>query len=170
MIKDLYENEFGKMAGTFYSDLFGYDIEVWYEKNIPQEYVIKSIQYLNNLNKDFLESMCAAIKRYYEHYKEILPDLCDEIPAEILSDFETNPTSILKYLNIGIYVLDKYNFQNADTFVIHLSGECAWAGDEGITIAAKDDKLLYVGPWKDTFSVRNDRIKATSVERMFNYA
>ena len=29
MIKDIYENELGKMIGTFYSDIFGYDIEVW---------------------------------------------------------------------------------------------------------------------------------------------
>ncbi|MFG6355988.1 MAG: hypothetical protein K1W26_04045 [Acetatifactor sp.] len=95
MIKDLYENELGKMIGTFYSDIFGYDIEVWYDKSIPQEYVEKNIQYLNNMDHDFLKTICIAVKRYYQGYKQIMPDLCDEIPENILTDFEADPTSIL---------------------------------------------------------------------------
>lgn len=52
MIKDLYENELGKMVGTFYSNILGYDVAIWYDKDISQENVEKNIQYLNHLNKD----------------------------------------------------------------------------------------------------------------------
>ncbi len=170
MIKDLCENEVGRMAGTFYSDILGYDIEVWYSKNIPQDYVEKNIQYINNLDKDFLTDICTAIKRYYEHYKELFPDLCEEITDDILKDFDEDPTSILKYINIGVYSLDEHNVTDADNTVIHLGGDCAWAGDEGITIAAKRNHLLYVGPWIDTFNVWNGHIKDSITGRMFNYA
>lgn len=169
MIKDLYENKFGDMVGTFYSDIFGYDIQVWYKKGLPSEYVEKNIQYLNNLDKNFLVSICAAVKRYYEYYKTMFPDLCEEIPENIIKDYEENPTSILKYLDIGTYTLDEYNLTDGDVPVINLGGDCAWAGDEGITIAAKNNKLLYVGPWK-TFNVWTTNVGSGRLERMFNYA
>ena len=170
MIKHLYENEFSEMVGTFYSDVLGYDVEVWYDKSIPQECVEKNIQYFNHLDNDFLESICIAIKRYYQAYKQIFPDLCDEIPDGILTDFEEEPTSILKYLSIGIYSLDKRNLTDTNIPILHLSGECAWSGDEGITIAAKNNQLLYVGPWKDTFNIWNNSIKPNRIAEMFNYA
>lgn len=170
MIKDIYENELGKMIGTFYSDIFGYDIEVWYDKSIPQEYVEKNIQYLNNMDYDFLNTICIAVKRYYQGYKQIMPDLCDEIPENILTDFEAEPTSILTYLSIGTYSLDKWNAADENTLILHLSGECAWSGDEGITIAARNNQLLYVGPWKETFGIWNDSIKPDRISEMFNYA
>ena len=170
MIKDLYENEFSKMVGTFYSDVLGYDVEVWYDKNISQECVEKNIQYFNHLDNGFLESICIAIKRYYQAYNQIFPDLCDEIPESILADFEEEPTSILKYLSIGTYSLDEWNLIDTNIPVLHLSGGCAWSGDKGITIAAKNNQLLYVGPWRATCNIWNNSMKPSRLDEMFNYA
>lgn len=170
MIKDLYENELGKMVGIFYSDIFGYDIEVWYDKGISQECVEKNIEYFNHPDQDFLESVCMAVKRYYQAYTQIMPDLCDEIPESILTDFEEEPTSILKYLSIGVYSLDQTNLTDPDIPVLHISGECAWSGDEGITIAAKNNQLLYVGPWRAVSNIWDSRIKPDRLSEMFNYA
>jgi hypothetical protein len=73
MISDLYEKA-GYMVGTFYSSILGYNVEVWYDKDISQEYVERNIQYLNELDQNFLVSICDALRRYYENYQEILPD------------------------------------------------------------------------------------------------
>lgn len=168
MIKDLYENESGCMEGIFYSDVLGYDVKVMYKKNISQEYVEKNIQYLNNLKGEFLESICAAVKRYYENYRIMYPDLCEDLPEDILDDFEKDPKSILKYIDIGVYHFDNYNKKDEDVPVINLGGDCAWSGDEGITIAAKDNQLIYVGPW-EKLNVWIGRMDS-GVNRMFNYA
>ena len=164
MLNNVYENDLGYMVGTFYSNVFECDIDVWYKKHISREYVEKNIQYLNDLDNDFLLSICAALKRYYEDYKRSLPDLCEDIPYDILHDFEKEPRSILKYVNIGVYKFDEFRIDEEAIPVINLRGSCEWSGDEGITIAAKNNQLLYVGPWKN-FNVWDSRWNT-----MFNYA
>ena len=67
MIKNLYEDDLGYMVGTFYSDILGYDIEVRYDKELSQKYVEKNIYYFNNLEQEFLVSICDALRRYYEN-------------------------------------------------------------------------------------------------------
>ena len=57
MVKELNENDLGLMVGKFYSDVFGYDIEVMYEKGISQEYVERNIEYFNNLDQNFIINM-----------------------------------------------------------------------------------------------------------------
>lgn len=164
MIENIYENEVGYMVGTFYADVFGYEMEVWYKKDISIEYVEKNIQYLNNLDREFLVGICIALRKYYEDYKRILPDLCEDIHQDIIKDFEKDPTSILSYIDIGTYRFDKYSIIDENIPVINLGGDCAWSGDEGVTIAAKNNQLLYVGPWSD-FNVWSSKLDV-----MFNYA
>lgn len=168
MIKDLYENDLGLMVGTFYSNIFGYDIEVMYDKDISPKYVEKNIQYFNDLNPDFLLDICEALKRYYENNKKLYPDLYDELPSDILDDFEKDPTSILMYVKIGVYRFHKCSASDEAIPVLNLGGACEWAGDAGITITAKNDQLLYVGRWQD----RNvwDNREESRLERIFNYA
>lgn len=168
MIKDLYENDLGFMVGTFYSNIFKYDIEVIYDKDISPNYVEKNIQYLNNLNQAFLLDICSALKRYYENNKALYPDLCDELPPDILDDFKEDPASILKYVKIGVYRFHKCSANDEDIPVLNLCGACEWAGDAGITIIAKNDRLLYVGRWQDR-NVWDNRAES-GLERMFNYA
>ena len=168
MIKDLHENEFGCMEGIFYSDILGYDVKVMYKKNISQEYVEKNIQYLNNLKGEFLEIMCTAVKRYYESYKIMYPDLCEDLPEDILDDFEKDPESILQYIDIGVCHFDECDKKDEDVPVINIGGDCAWSGDEGITIAAKDNHLVYVGPWEKLNVWINGM--DSGANRMFNYA
>ena len=164
MIKDIYENEVGYMVGTFYADIFGYEIEAWFKKDISLDYVEKNIEYLNNLDREFLVKICEALRRYYEDYTRIVPDLCEDIPQDIIKDFEKDPISILNYIDLGTYEFDNYSITDENIPVINLSGDCAWSGDEGVTIAAKNNCLLYVGPWTEF----NVWISASN--EMFNYA
>ncbi len=171
MIKDIYENDLGTMEGTFYSELFGYDLQVRYAKNIPLEYIEKNIQHFNNLESEFVLNICDALKRYYQFYKAEYPDLCEEceeIQGNVLKDFEEDPKSILRYVRIGTYKFDEYDIGNEDIPVLNLRGDCAWSGDKGITIVAKNNQLLYVGTWKD-LNVWDDR-EESRLEKMFNFA
>ena len=54
MIRDIFENHLGFMEGTFFSELFGYDITVRYDKDIPLAYIEKNIEYFNNLDQEIV--------------------------------------------------------------------------------------------------------------------
>lgn len=171
MIKEIYENEFGKMEGTFYSELFGYDMRVTYAKEIPLEYVEKNIQSLNHLKPEMVLKICDALKRYYDFYKAEYPDLCEEcedILGDITQNFERNPESVFQYIKLGVYKFDQYDAVYEDVPVINLRGDCMWSGDSGITIVAKGDQLLYVGSWKEC-NVWDNRVESR-LAKMFNYA
>ena len=60
----------------------------------------------------------------------------------------------MKYIDIGIYKFDEYDVENENVLVLNLSGDCEWDGDRQITILAKDNNLIYVGPWTE-YSVWN---------------
>lgn len=147
MIKDLHENEFKEMVGTFYSTVLGYEIEVMYAKDISQNYVEKNIEYFNNLDSAFVEKLCAALKRFFDDYYEMNPDLSEDFADDLIEEYDTDPKSILKYIDIGIYKFDEYDVENENVPVLNLSGDCEWDGDEQITILAKDNNLVYVGPF-----------------------
>lgn len=147
MIKDLHENEFKEMVGTFYSTVLGYEIEVMYAKDISQNYVEKNIEYFNNLDSAFVEKLCATLKRFFDDYYEMNPDLSEDFADDLIEEYDTDPKSILKYIDIGIYKFDEYDVENENVPVLNLSGDCEWNGDRQITILAKDNNLVYVGPF-----------------------
>ena len=147
MIKDLHENEFKEMVGTFYSTVLGYEIEVMYTKNISQSYVEKNVEYFNNLDPAFVEKLCAALKRFFDDYYEMNPDLSEDFADDLIEEYDTDPKSILKYIDIGIYKFDEYDVENENVPVLNLSGDCEWNGDQQITIMAKDNNLVYVGSY-----------------------
>ena len=149
MIKDLHENEFKEMVGTFYSTVLGYEIEVMYAKDISQNYVEKNVEYFNNLDSAFVEKLCAALKRFFDGYYEMNPDLSEDFADDLIEEYDTDPKSILKYIDIGVYYFDEYDVENENVPVLNLSGDCEWDGDRQITILAKDNNLVYVGPWTD---------------------
>ena len=129
----------------FCSTVLGYEIEVMYNKDIDQNYVEKNIEYFNNLDSIFLEKICAALKRYFDAYYKINPDLSEDFADELIEEYKTNSTSILKYIDIGIYAFDKYSPENENVPVLNLTGDCERNVDEQITILAKDNQLVYVG-------------------------
>ena len=147
MIKDLHENEFKEMVGTFYSTVLGYEIEVMYAKDISLNYVEKNIEYFNNLDSAFVEKLCAALKRFFDDYYEMNPDLSEDFADDLIEEYDTDPKSILKYIDIGIYKFDEYDVENENVPVLNLSGDCEWNGDQQITIMAKDNNLVYVGSY-----------------------
>ena len=147
MIKDLHENEFEEMVGTFYSTVLGYEIEVMYAKDISQNYVEKNIEYFNNLDSAFVEKLCATLKRFFDDYYEMNPDLSEDFADDLIEEYDTDPKSILKYIDIGIYKFDEYDVENENVPVLNLSGDCEWNGDQQITIMAKDNNLVYVGSY-----------------------
>lgn len=171
MIKELHENDLGIMEGVFYSELLGYDMQVRYAKDIPVEYIEKNIQYFNHLEPEFVLRICEALKRYYEFYKGEYPDLCEEceeVQGDVLKAFEKDPETILEYVRIGTYKFDECNIADEDIPVLNLRGDCAWSGDKGVTIAAKNNQLVYVGTWQER-NVWDDR-EESRLEKMFNYA
>lgn len=152
MIRDIFENHLGFMEGTFFSELFGYDITVWYEKDIPLAYIEKNIEYFNNLDEEVVLDICSALKRYYEFYKDVLPDVCEEceyIHGDVLKNYEVDPKSILECIHLGTYEFNKCNPEDEDIPVLNLGGDCDWIGDSGVRIAAKNNELLFVGKWCD---------------------
>ena len=167
MIKDLHENEFKEMVGTFYSTVLGYEIEVMYAKDISQNYVEKNIEYFNNLDSAFVEKLCAALKRFFDDYYEMNPDLSEDFADDLIEEYDTDPKSILKYIDIGIYKFDEYDVENENVPVLNLSGDCEWDGDRQITILAKDNNLVYVGPFLN-YSVWNQ--EGIEEIRFDNYA
>lgn len=171
MIKDLFENDLGIMEGTFFSELFGYEMHVWYDKEVPLEYIEKNIQYFNHLESEFVLDICTALKRYYEFYKEEYPDLCDEceeVQGDVLTGYEEDPKSILEYIHVTTYKFSKCNASDEYVPVLNLSGGCAWSGDSGVTIAAKNNQLLFVGEWSD-INLWDDGAKMI-FNSMFNFA
>ena len=147
MIKNLYENDLGYMIGTVYSTVLGYEIEVMYAKDISQSYVEKNVEYFNNLDSAFVEKLCAALKRFFDGYYKMNPDLSDYFADDLIEEYDTDPKSILKYIDIGIYKFDEYDVENENVPVLNLSGDCEWNGDQQITIMAKDNNLVYVGSY-----------------------
>jgi hypothetical protein len=147
MIKNLYENDLGYMIGTFYSTVLGYEIEVMYAKDISQSYVEKNVEYFNNLDSAFVEKICVALKRFFDGYYKMNPDLSEDFADDLIEEYDTDPKSILKYIDIGIYKFDEYDVENENVPVLNLSGDCEWNGDQQITIMAKDNNLVYVGSY-----------------------
>ena len=134
MIRDIFENHVGFMEGTFFSELFGYDITVWYEKDIPLAYIEKNIEYFNNLDQEIVLNICSALKRYY---------------GDVLKNYEEDPKSILECIHLGTYEFNKCKTEDEDIPVLNLGGDCDWSGDSGVRIAAKNNQLLFVGKWCD---------------------
>ena len=112
MIKNLYKNNLGYMIGTVYSTVLGYEIEVMYAKDISLNYVEKNIEYFNNLDSAFVEKLCAALKRFFDGYYKMNPDLSDYFADDLIEEYDTDPKSILKYIDIGTYKFDEYDVEN----------------------------------------------------------
>lgn len=167
MIKNLYKNNLGYMIGTVYSTVLGYEIEVMYPKDISLNYVEKNVEYFNNLDPAFVEKLCAALKRFFDDYYEMYSDLSEYFADDLIEEYDTDPKSILKYIDIGVYRFDEYDVENENVPVLNLSGDCEWNGDAQITILAKDNNLVYVGPFLN-YSVWNQ--EGIEEIRFDNYA
>ena len=167
MIKNLYKNDLGYMIGTVYSTVLGYEIEIMYTNDISLNYVEKNVEYFNNLDPAFVEKLCAALKRFFDDYYEMYPDLSEYFADDLIEEYDTDPKSILKYIDIGVYSFNEYDVENENVPVLNLSGDCEWNGDAQITILAKDNNLVYVGPFLN-YSVWNQ--EGIEEIRFDNYA
>ena len=167
MIKNLYKNNLGYMIGTVYSTVLGYEIEIMYTNDISLNYVEKNVEYFNNLDPAFVEKLCAALKRFFDDYYEMYPDLSEYFADDLIEEYDTDPKSILKYIDIGVYSFNEYDVENENVPVLNLSGDCEWNGDAQITILAKDNNLVYVGPFLN-YSVWNQ--EGIEEIRFDNYA
>ncbi len=167
MIKNLYKNDLGYMIGTVYSTVLGYEIEIMYTNDISLNYVEKNVEYFNNLDPAFVEKLCAALKRFFDDYYEMYPDLSEYFADDLIEEYDTDPKSILKYIDIGVYSFNEYDVENENVPVLNLSGDCEWDGDRQITILAKDNNLVYVGPFLN-YSVWNQ--EGIEEIRFDNYA
>jgi len=154
------------MEGEFYADVLGYEITVMFDKDISQQYVERNLQYFNHLDQEFLQGICVALKRFFDDYYEMFPDLSEDISEELSENYKQNPMSILDYIDIGVYSFDECSIENEDVPVIKIAGDCEWDGDEQVTIMARNNQLVYVGPWTDINIWNQDRL----AHEMYNYA
>ena len=94
-------------------------------------------------------------------------DLCDHISDELIDNYEQDPMSILNYIDIGVYSFNQCSVEDKDIPVIDISGDCEWDGDAQVTIKAKNNRLVYVGPFSD-INIWNE--KAIIAHELYNYA
>ena len=143
LIKNLVENEFEQMEGDIYFNFLKKDISILYEKEVPMEYIIKSIEYLNSLDQNVMRSLCEYAKKFSRKMINNYPDVNYPIGLKNISE----ALEILNYMEILRLKVDMY--KDDSIRVLNLSGSCAWDEDNGIQWLIKEDKVIYVGPWDD---------------------
>lgn len=141
LIKNLKENEFEQMEGEIYFKYLKKDISILFEKEVPMEYVIKNIEYLNNLDEKVIVSLCEYSKKFCQYMMEDYPDVDYPIGLNQVND----PLKIMGFMGILKLKVDMY--RDDSIRVLNLSGWCAWDEDNGIQWLIKEDKVVYVGSW-----------------------
>ena len=50
--------------------------------------------------------------------------LWSQCHSDIIKDFEKDPMSILRFIDLGTHIVDKYSIIDENTPVINLGGDC----------------------------------------------
>ena len=143
LIKNLVENEFEEMEGEVYFNYLKKDISILFDKEVPMEYVVKNINYLNSLDESVILSLCEYSNRFCQRMMHNYPDVSYPTGLNQIN----NPIEILNFMEILRLKVDMYDDDSIS--VLNLSGSCDWDEDNGIQWLIKDDKVVYVGPWDD---------------------
>lgn len=146
LIKEVFENEFGQMEGKVYFDYIKKYITLFFDKEVPMPYVIKTVNYLNNINENVVVDLCRYSKKICEIKMKNYPDA--EYP-DGLSEVK-DPLEIFNYMQINHLKVDMYIDESDQNIpVLNLGGSCDWDEDNGIQWLIKEDKVVYVGVWDD---------------------
>lgn len=54
----------------------------------------------------------------------MLQRLWSQCHSDIIKDFEKDPMSILRFIDLGTHIVDKYSIIDENTPVINLGGDC----------------------------------------------
>ena len=145
-IRNIVDKDSCFLCGKLFSELFGTDMEVWIEKDVPLEYAEKCAKHFTNLSDSFVDDFCERAIKYYEFMREeweeygIFDDIVSEMeqtmPEEIVG------RDILKYIsspNMFISAPEK------DMAGYNIEFNCVWEPEHGLDWIIRGDKTLYVG-------------------------
>lgn len=142
LIRNIFENEYGKMEGEVFFGLINEYIQLSFKKQVPIEYVEKTAELLNGLSEDKMKEICTYSMAYCNDILESYPDFAEELNIEDINSV----TDILKHMEFGMLVVNLPEDMNQ--VGLNLEGSCEWAEDNGIQWIIKNDEIIYVGPWQ----------------------
>lgn len=149
-IKEVREDEFGKMVGMVWFPYLGKEIEVQYDQEVPQEYVENSLLYLSSVKEGLMQEICKYALFFLQDTLENTS--VGELLNEDLMHLE-NPLDVLKYMDFNFLTIDMP--QDFTIPTLNLGGGCDWAESEGFQCLIRNDEVIYLGMWND-WSVWHD--------------
>ena len=141
LIKNIFENEFEEMEGEVYFGYIGKYIHLRFGKDVPEEYVHKVAERLNEFTEEIMCKICNYSIRYCLDKLESYEDIETDIDVDEFNDC----FSILEYMEIEGLVVNKPD--DLKDIGINLEGSCDWDEEQGIQWLIKEDDVVYVGPW-----------------------
>lgn len=161
-IRNLRENESGKMEGEVYFSAAKQDIIVIFDKKVPIDYVKMQIEYLQSLDDKVIQKMCYYANLYRKDIMEECPDKDYPQGLERIED----PLELFEYMGITSLKVDLYKNEGVEKVrVLNLTGWCDWEEENGIEWLIKEDEVVYVGA--------NDWVNiwySPYEDNLFNYA
>lgn len=144
MIKNLHKTEFG-IEGKVPFKLFGCEIDVMIDDDVPVEYAEKCAEAMNDLPKDTVEIICEAAKKYCMWFiNETGEEINDEMTVPIYDG--TPAGEILNNITPSMLIVDA---PKDNSIGYHIECGCDWEIEHGLEITIKDNKVLYVGDFGD---------------------
>lgn len=141
LIRNIYENEYEEMEGEVYFAYIDKYIHLIYEKDIPMDYVYKTVSLLQEFDEQMMYEMCKYSVKYCKDTLERFPDMELDIDVNKLD----NPLNILEYMKITGLIINMP--EDMMEIGINLEGACDWAEEIGIQWLIKGKRVVYVGSW-----------------------
>ncbi len=142
LIRNIIENEFGKMEGEVYFGYIDEYIQLIFKKEVPIEYVYKTAEKLNELNDDVMYELCKYSLAYYRDTIDCYPDIEEDIDMRDVNEV----MEIMNHMEFGTLVVNLP--EDMSDVGLNLEGSCEWESDSNIQWLFKDEHFVYVGPWR----------------------
>lgn len=163
VIKNLKENEFGEMEGEVYFNAIKQDITIYFEKEVPMDYVEKQVAYLQSLDEKVIRQLCYYSDLFRKEEMEEYPDKDYSEGMDQIDDL----LDLFDYMCITALTIEMYKDESVKEMrVLNLSGGCDWDEENGIQWLIKEDEVVYVGAY-DGLSIWYSPYEQND---LFNYA
>ena len=136
MIKNIRKGEFG-IEGTLYVPVFNKEITVFFDEDVPLEYVEQCTEYLINISDEILDKLCCSSIGYCESMRKFFDELKINIPQNMKSK------EILNYISPNSISVE--NPENSNIIAFEMELNCDWEPEHGMEWIIRDNKVLYVG-------------------------
>ena len=141
-IRNIKENESGRMEGEVDLGAIKQNIIVMFDKKAPIDYVKSQLEYLWSLDDKIIKKMCFYADLYRKDIMEECPDQDYPEGLERVKD----PLELWEYMGITSLKVDLYKNEDVKKVrVLNLIGWCDWDEENGIEWLIKEDEVVYVG-------------------------